>query len=259
MHISFYEDYIKKIKDKGVRFDLSKTTYSRKVKQKGLTILFNEDGDSDMDALGLINLVRKNAKDFLGNTSFKQRSEYIYFSELINKPKSQEIIYKIDVRSAYWIAAMKRGVIEETTNSKLLEVFEFKTPEEMKRTRLKALGSLATKKTEQEWLGRKLLKEKVVIENTKDLYMDICRDVDNLMRECVDENQQIVFYYWDCIFVPSGFEMEVMEFFKNRKYDVSVGTTRLEYINIGRTNWVLSQDDDKAYMVKKESRGLIDF
>jgi hypothetical protein len=247
-----------KLKLRKANFEVAKTTYSRKIKMKGLTILFNDDGGSDYDSLALINMVRENAKEYLGKTSFEQRKSFIHFSELINKPKSGEVIHKIDVRSAYWSMALKRGVIEELTNRKLLEVFEFKSAEEMKRARLKALGSLATRKMIQIYEFGKLIKEEPIIENTKELYMDICRDVDNLMRDCVDENQSIIFYYWDCIFAPETISSEVLNYFKKLKYDVQVEHTKLEYVNVANTNWIVSMSDNKAYLVKKESRGLIE-
>lgn len=258
MHIKFFEDYVKSLKRKEFDFEVSKTSYTRKIRHQGKTIFFNEDGGSDMQALSLINMVRNNAKKFLGSTSFQERDTYIHFSELINKPKSDEVIWKIDIRSAYWNMALKRGIIEEVTNKKLLELFEYEPAEMMKKARLKALGSLATKKTTQIYQKGKLVDEKFSKEKTRELYMDICRDVDALMRDCINENGRAVFYYWDCVFIPDGFEAGVIKYFKDRKYDVSVETTKLEFVTIAGTNWVLSMTDDKAYLVRKESRALID-
>ena len=259
LHIKYYNDYLKSLKAKKATFQLSKTSYSKKIKMKGSIVMFNEQGDSDYETLPLINLVRDNAKDYLSTTSTQQREEsYIHFSELINKPKHGEIIYKIDVRSAYWVSALKKGVIQETTDIKLKELFEYKSPEQMKTARLKALGSLATRKIIQEYEKGKMVHEEMIRENTKDIYMSICKDVDNLMRECVNEIGSVVFYYWDCIFAPHGVQKEVLEFFKKREYDVSVGVTKLEFVKIAGTHWVISQSDDKAYLVKKESRALIE-
>lgn len=265
MHIKYYDQYLENLKKRNQEFDLAKTSYSRKIKQKGLTLFFNEDGGSDVDSLGLINMVRDNAKNYLSTTSYQQREQknFIHFSELIHKPNSSEVIHKIDVRSAYWNAALKRDVILEATDRKLKEIFEFKPAEDMKRARLKALGSLATKSIKQQWRkgpnGKSILAhEEVIVQNTRDLYMDICRDVDALMRDCVNQNERVVFYYWDCIFVPDGFEQGVYDYFKDRKYDVHAETTKLEFIKIKNIHYLISLSDDKAYLVKKESRGLIE-
>ena len=123
LNIKHYNDYFRRLKSRKGDFEIAKTTYSRKVKTKNLIVLFNDDGGSDYDSLALINMVRENAKEYLSKTSFEKRHSFIHFSELINKPISGEVYYKIDLRSAYWNAALKRGVIEELTNRKLLEVF----------------------------------------------------------------------------------------------------------------------------------------
>lgn len=291
LHSNYYGAFVRNLISRKSDFRVAKTTYTQSVtvgrtevvfdlkgnvlfdyfKSGRTTAMFNSDGGGDYEVLELINLVRKDAKAYLFNTSHKERErikskEYIYFSELINKPKSNEIISKIDLRSAYWKMASHRGIISPFTDQRFKQIFEEKSlrePEanitkQMKDARLKALGAMATRKTTTYYKAGVRVGESFYIEETKDLYLDVCRSVDQLMRSCIDENEQAVFYYWDCIFIPSGYEMGVIYYFKELGYDVSVETTTLEMHTIGRSKWLVSKSDDKCYMVKEESRGLIE-
>ncbi len=252
LHIDFFDKYFKELKRKKADFVLSKTTYSRKIVVGGVTTIFNQDGGNDHKVLSLINNVRQNAKEYLSNTSYEKRETYIHFFDLFKRPKSDEVIWKIDIRSAYWSSALKRGIIKQETNDKLTKSYEGKPAKEMKQARLKALGSLATNKMVQTYIEGKLEFEEQIPEITKELYMDICRDVDNIMRECVDENQTVIYYYWDCIFVPKNTSKGVLDFFKKRDYNVSVEETKLLYIDIFKDGggYLLSEMDSKAYMVR---------
>jgi hypothetical protein len=259
IHINFYEKQVKDLIKRKQDFSITKTTYSRKIKTNNSTLIFNEDGGGDFEVLSLINKVRRDAKKYISETSDKERGEYIHFFDLFKKPDSSEVIWKVDIKSAYWIAALKRGVILEDTNQKLMIAFKDKPAKELKKARLKALGSLATTKTTANYIGGKHINDEIYTEITKEIYMDICRDVDMLMRDCVSENQTVVYYYWDCIFVPRDTAKEVLEFFKLREYDVTVEETRLSYIDIYKNGggYLLSESDNKAYMVRKESANLI--
>ena len=258
LNLDYFDKYFKSLKKRELDFKLTKTTYSRKIELNDMVILFNEDGGSDYNVLSLINKVRKNARTYLGSTSFEKRQEYIHFYDLFRKPKSNEVIWKVDVRSAYWEAAMKRGIVDSVTNDSLIQAFEGKPAKEMKRARLKSLGALATTKNVREYVKGKMHKEDVIKEPTRELYMDICRDVDILMRDCIAQNQDVVYYYWDCIFVPINTANEVIEYFKELKYDVTVEETKLEYQVIAERGFIISQCDSKAYMVRKESIDLLD-
>lgn len=260
LHIKFYDDYFSSLKKRNATFTVVKTSYSRKIKTEGTTIIFNQEGGNDYEVLSLINRVRQNAKDYLANTSYEKRDTFIHFFDLFRKPKSDEIIWKIDVRSAYWSMALKKNIILEETNRRLMVAFDGRPAKEMKQARLKALGSLATKKITEYYIEGKKEREEYFTEVTKDIYMDICRDVDMLMRECVSENQTVIYYYWDCIFVPRDTAQDVLQFFKERDYNVSVEETRLLYVDIFKdgAGYLLSESDNKAYMVRKESIGLLE-
>jgi len=259
LHIDNYLDYFTRLNKRGCEFSVCKTTYSRKIKMGQLTIIFNDDGGSDYGILSLINNVRKDAKEYLAKSSYEKRNEYIYFFDLFGIPKKDMVYCKIDLKSAYWKAALKRNIVSENTDKKLIKVFGDRPSKEMKSARLKALGSLATQKNTQYYASGKLIREEISTENTKSIYMDICRDVDLIMRDCANECTDVIYYYWDCIFVPIDHKQEVLDYFKKIEYDVTVGETKLEYINIFNDGggYIISKSDYKCYMVRKESIGLL--
>ncbi len=258
--IEHYDEYKRTLVRRKCDFEVSKTSYSRKVKENRFTTIFNQGAVQDFQLLPLINSVRANALKYLGSTNYQQRETDIHFFDFFKKPDSEEVMWKVDVKSAYWIAALKRGVISETTNQQLIDMYENRPSKEMKSARLKALGSLATQKTKQWYQKGKLVDEKIDTEITKGIYMEICRDVDLLMRDCVNNNQSVVYYYWDCIFVPKNTAQKVVDYFKDLKYDVTVEETRLAYVDIFSDGggYITSESDSKAYMVRKESLGLIE-
>lgn len=257
--LEFYDDYIESLKRRKCDFSVSKTTYSKKIKENYFTTVFNDGGREDFDILPLINLVRADALKFIEKYQFKEDDSYISFYDFFNMPNSDEVICKIDTKSAYWEMARKKGVITEKTNNKLLELFEGRPVKEMKSARLKALGSLATQKTKQWYVEGKMVKEECTVEITRPLYMDICRDVDKLMAGCVRENQDIIYYYWDCIFAPKNIAPQVINYFEKVDYDVTVEETKLTYVDIFNDGggYIVSESDNKAYMVRKESIGLL--
>jgi hypothetical protein len=266
--IDNYNRYLKMLVKRKLTFKEVWTTYSKKVITNDLTIIFNPDGESDFNTLSLINMVRKNAVEYAENTSYEKRNEYIHFFDLFKKPKSDEVIWKVDIKSAYWLSALKKGVITEITNQKLYDIYK-EVPEhldpvkQIKKARLKALGSLATTKVTYNWIKgvrQPTNPEDVITEKTKDIYMDICRDVDRLMRDCVNENHSVIYYYWDCIFVPRDTAQGVLDFFKKREYAVSIDETKLTYVPLSDNGggYIISESDNKAYMVRKDSIGLLD-
>lgn len=261
LDIENYDDYFKSLKRRKCDFELCKTSYSRKIKEKSITTIFNQGAEQDFELLPLINSVREDAVKYIGKTNYKDRENSdIQFFDFFKKPDSEEIMWKVDVKSAYWIASLKRGSTSEETNDKLLEIFKNRSSKEMKSARLKALGSLATRKTQQWYESGKMVDEIIKTEITKGIYMEICRDVDLLMRDCVNNNQTVIYYYWDCIFVPKNTAQKVVEYFRDLKYDVTVEETKLAYVDIFNDGggYITSESDSKAYMVRKESLGLIE-
>ena len=259
--INLYHEYLADIKIQKKDFILSITNYSRKVEIGNVIRIFNKDGIRDNDVLKLINKVRKDAKNWLElDSTVLEEGDYIHFYDLFKAPSSEEIICKIDVKSAYWTYALKKGIITKYTDETLKKDFDGCPISTVKGARLKALGSLATTKIVRKYKDGKFDEdsEEIIIEPTKPLYMEICRGVDKLMRECAEAIPEgVIYYYWDCIFASKEHSQEVYEFMKHKDYDVTINETRLEYVEIGRQGWLFSIEDGKIYGVRKENKHLL--
>ena len=239
-------------------FKLVSTAYTKKIITEKFKLMFNDTGKEDLKVLDLINSVRKDAKGYL-NTGGETRDSFISFFDLFNIPDPNEVITKVDVKSAYWDWALKKTILTDETNDKYLGYYDGITTQVAKNARLKALGCLATRKIIQTYIEGKLIKElnDTKTEPTRPLYMEICRGVDELMENCVQQIPECIYYYWDCIFVPKSFEIDVLEYFANLNYLTTVGQTKLEYVELGGSGWLLSRDDKKSYMTRSENRHLI--
>lgn len=258
-HIALFQDYKKDLIRRKATFEITSTTYSRKVRTPYSTIVFNRTGSEDYSGLGLINNARTDAKNFLKQRPDEIRDSYIHFYDMFEIPKEKDIICKVDVKGAYWNYALKRNIIQEKTNQSLIKQFEGKSVREMKDCRLRALGSLATTKKYQYWYKGVFIEEleDVQTEPTKPLYLEVCRGIDDLMQECRASVDGVYYYYWDCIFAHKDVNEKVIEFFKDNQYDVSYGETQLIYREVGEGGWLVSVADDKQYMVRKEQSYLL--
>ncbi len=261
-HIKFYKEKLKELKLRGMDFEVTKTSYTRKIKTEQYTIIYNEAGKGDRRSLHLINNVRSDAKKYL-ESGANLRDTNINFFHLFNRPVSDKVMSKIDIKAAYWNYAFKRGIVSVKTNKMFLDYYEGENYKTAKKARLKALGSLSTTKQIINYIDGKADYEnvKVITEDTKDLYMEICRGVDDLMKECEKAVESCCFYYWDCMFIPQRFEKDAIDFFVNKGYDVSVGHTKLEMVEVKDIKYLISTtvgEKDKVYMTRQEDKKILD-
>ena len=256
-----YPGFLDELVEQKADFQTQATNYSRKITTENTIRLFNFEGQMDYNQLKLINRVRKDAKNYLSiDANSHLPSDYINFFDLMQRPKFEEVITKVDVKSAYWNYALKRGIITQYTDDDLKKWWDGEEVKDMKKARLKALGSLATTKRIIDYVaGEKIYEsERLETQLTKELYMDVCRGVDKLMKECSKEVENCYYYYWDCIFVNQKTSQDVIDFMKYKEYDVTVNDTMLEYVEIGKSGYLVSTTDGKIYMVRKESRHILD-
>jgi len=252
-----YNKYFEEIKKEKRSFKLQKTTYSRIITINNKKIIFNDKGETDYKTLALISKVRKDAKRFLKYKEWNSVS-YIDFFNMLNIPNSNEVISKVDIKAAYWSYAKMNNVISEQTDQYLKEKFVEHSYEFTKQARLKALGSLATTKRTIHYVNGILdYEEEPITQPTKPIYMNICKGIDDIMKECSVNIDGCIYYYWDCMFIKKKFEEQALNFFKSKRYDVGINETRLEYINISGNGFLCSQSDGKIYMTKKENKHLI--
>ncbi len=262
-HIKHYTSKLESFKKTRRDFELISTSYTKKIITENETIFFNDEGSDDVKTLLLISAVRRDAKKFLEtNTIEDVNCEDTDFFNLLDVIKEDEVIVKVDLKSAYWEFALKNDppIISQETNEKFLKWYENVDTSYAKYARLKALGSLATSKLTSVYKnGRFHYNKPVETQPTKALYMAICNGIDKLMKDVNYNVDGCVYYYWDCIFVQKEFEKQVVDYIGSRGYSVSTQETKLEFVNIGDIGYLLSTSDDKIYMTRKENKFLLEF
>lgn len=239
-------------------FEVRSTSYTQTIKLPNYDIVFNEKGKFDVRSLKLINKVRRDGKTWCerGGTT---RSGYIDFFKMLRIPIQDKVIHKIDIQAAYWTHARQIDLISKETNQYYLDLFEGVPAKEAKMARLKALGSLATKKYSINYIDGvpDYKNESVKVQPTKSVYMEVCRSIDETMKECAYNIDQCYYYYHDCMFVGEDFSDEVVQYFKDKDYNVTIQQTKLEYVSKGEVNYIRSVTDDIQYMVRKEDKYVL--
>lgn len=251
-NIKNYKNFFNIIINDKRSFKVVETSYTRKIILPEYTVIFNEDGCQDIRLLGLINKVRGDAK----NSKIQTNNTYIDFFSLTNSIP-EGLAAKIDINSAYWNIALKRGIISEETNKYFIEKYQGKPIKEAKKARLKALGSLATTKRILKYNKGILSSSEIKVEETKPIYMEICRMLDEVMKQA-SLIPGTFYYYWDCLFIDKLNEKEATNFFKNEGFGTTIDETYISYIEIGNVGYLLSKSDEKMYMVRNEEKFLLD-
>jgi hypothetical protein len=265
LHIKHFSNKLELLKKQKLDFELTSTSYTKKITTEKEVMFFNPEGEDDKKVLLLISSVRSDAKKFLAKKTKEDSLEEVRsletdFFNLLDIIKSDEIIVKVDIKQAYWEYALKVGIITKATNDKFLTWYENIDAYYAKQARLKALGSLATSKFTSIYQGGKLTYNKPPsTEKTRDIYMEVCNGIDRLMKDCNFNVDGCKYYYWDCIFVSKEFEQDAIDYINSRGYDVSTEETKLEYVTIGDIGYLLSTSDNKIYMTKKENKFLLDW
>lgn len=253
-----FDRHLRILREDKETFEVQRTNYSKTIIIGNEKIYFNKTGSNDIKVLGLISKVRKDGKNFLDNPQWNT-PQFVDFFNMINIPYAQEIISKVDIKAAYWSYALKCGVVSKETDIYLKEKYAGYSYYFTKGKRLAALGSLATRKKKTQYINGKpdYETEKTHTQPTREIYMNICAGIDNIMKQCSEEVPGCKYYYWDCMFLKKQFEKQAIEFFQDHKYDVGLGETRLEYVNIGEHGYILSHHDGIMYCTRKENKALI--
>jgi hypothetical protein len=260
MAMIMFDSYVDGLRRKKRDFRVSSTSYTRMIKLEERTIMFaNDFKDTSQFLLPLINKVRKDGARYLENNILPDHDDPIEYSSLLNNPLKPKTICKIDLNGAYWNYALKRGIISKETDDYCTKVHENRSYKELKSSRLKTLGSLATRKLTQFFEdGKENKKErKIKVENTRDLYIEVCRGIDCIMKECARCVEGCVYYYWDCMFVDKTFSQDAIDFFREQDFDTTVEETTLDFVTLGDIAYLVSKKDDKMYLVKREDKHLL--
>ncbi len=243
-----YDAFFKEMQKDRKSFELHLTSYTRKIKYGKSTYIFNSDGESDFNVLGLINKTKQDAKKYLeknGLPRFNQ-SDIGWFN-LVEKPPVT-LISKIDLKGAYWNYALNNGIITDKTNYFLEE--KFAATNKYKDARLKALGSLATRKEVKTYIDGEEHGESnwVVDEVSRSLYMYICLGIDDVLRGAAREINGAFYYYWDCIFTREDAMEEAIDYMRRAKYATSVKTTSAQIVTLGTKKWLITKEDHSVTM-----------
>jgi hypothetical protein len=255
--ITMFDEYLKRLVIDKATFTVAGTSFTKKltIQNDSIadfgnkiyvgddTIIFNEDGCQDAKALQLINKVRNEAAGFNLEQIPKGELQNNWF-DLTEKPE-ETVIAKVDVKSAYWETALKLGVISQETNKYLHSNFSGK---ELKKARLKALGSLATRKVTTFYEKGVKVDVQMKEENTRTLYMYICSILDEIMQGAVFNLAGAFYYYWDCVFVSEQYHKEVMQFLHDYEYGSTVELTQLEIIELGTRKYFVTGGNDRLYV-----------
>lgn len=219
-----YPTFKQQLIKNGTSFKCTKTNYTARIKTDKIQVLFS-DKPSNAYELKLINLVRSDTDKYLANENDipEVKSGEIDFSYFYDIKYSKLIEgIKVDIVSAYWNVAINRGILTDRTLDYFNESLDlFDSP---KSARLKALGSLATRKQVSHYEKGELVMEMVDYnENWRYIYLDICREIARLMNAIAMKfKQNIIYYYWDCLFLDKDVDLaRLVRTFQNAGYDVT--------------------------------------
>jgi hypothetical protein len=248
------------------------TSYTKKVVfEDGKKVVFQND-ENNFANLCLIQRVRREGKNFLKDNICSP--DRVDFYNLYEDPTKLPEIVKIDLRSAYWKYSLQRGIISKETDEMLDKLYDIKKyqldylltkeqiekyEKEKKYARLKALGSLATRRVNEHYVDGVLDDVDADEEETRGLYFMICEGIDQIMKEAAYEfGGRVFYYYWDCIFAAPEIEKDVVDFFKEHGYGSKSSYTPIEHIKIGDNSFLVTKDENKMYGVKEDQQFILE-
>jgi hypothetical protein len=247
--LTFFDNVFKPLVKGKKTFELLSTSYTKKIKASDKSIIFNNEGHGDMSLLALINKVRRDGKAY----DKMSCPGFVPQFDVFNIPDEDEVICKIDIKGAYWEYAKKMGLLSKDTIDFFHGKYGNVDSKHSKSVRLKALGSLATKKVvERYMLGVKYDSLTTIqMQDTRDIYMNIRSGIDTLIRRICAQNPGVAYYYVDCIFVKKGkFADDARDYLLNSGYKVTTEETRIKQVKIGDTIYLESAADDKRYLTR---------
>ena len=236
------------IKDK-FDFVVTETNYTKTIKQSNLRLFFTDD-EKDFNELKLLNMVKRDAKLYIKNQSEQIKNvheseidfyKFFEYSNFKKNPNELTHVYKIDLSSAYWSHAVGMGIISKESQDFFLKMDSLDTYTDKKgkksgfingskKARLKALGSLATRKLKTTYINGLQDGIPSIVQNEflRNLYLVVCDEVDKIMKSiCNHYKADAIYYYWDCVFLnaenikPEDVLKFIKKFGFNAKFDES--------------------------------------
>jgi hypothetical protein len=154
---------------------------------------------------------------------FRTKIRYNRFNaDSIKENLSKHNLIEIDIVSAYFTAAIKLGYLTESDKTLIDEAgkkYGLKTSE-IKKAKLMALGSTATRKEIFEYIEGAYQHRDLVIKETEPVFFHLAYEIDQLMHRIADKFGNNFFFFWvDAVFVSVDIAEQVKEFIKSSGYE----------------------------------------
>jgi hypothetical protein len=242
------------LKEQGATFTSQETSYTKRIKIGKNQVLFSDSPINPIE-LKMMNMVRTSASEFEEPEMLESEPEIDFYKFYDFDEVASFDGVKIDLSQAYWQAAINIGLVTPEIQAFFIENQKAIGDEKMiKMARLRALGSLATKKTVKEFKDGVLIDEKLVYNRAhRELYLYICERVAEVMHDLACEFMQHVrYYYWDCIFLENTVDIkEVQEKIIEMGYNSKVeGKGNYEVIKDSYMSYLYDRQNDVKYPIK---------
>ena len=245
--------------EKLTQFLIKETNYTKSVITNHFNYIFNDNGKNDMELLKLINKVKSDSNKYAKNNNIEpiksDAIKWYYFDDFVFKNTKEHTFsgFQMDLNSAYWSLAVKRGIITNKTFAYWDETTKGKTDKERKSIRLKALGSLATVKriTMYEKGAYKELEPEYNKAN-RNLYLDICDSVSNLMLD-IQKKVGCSYFYWDMFILQNIKQVDAInELLQTYGIKAKVIKDNFKIVKSENHNFIYSEKKNYSYPIKQE-------
>jgi hypothetical protein len=255
-----FEPDLKLLVDKKETFTISKTNYTAKIKTSDFSTMYNEEGRENSSLLLLINKVRFHNQHRINESGV----EGLDYFKLFDAPKKAVNCYKIDMTRAYWTAGMLKSIVTDEMEEMVscAPYYDARgkrlydknlVDKKQKKARLVSLGSLATTKVVIEYEeGLKVLTTPKT-QLTKNLYLGIHKDVDDIMKD-ISNRFQCFYYYFDCFFTN---DLRVVKALEEYGFKCRVENARIKLDTVLENTYIHDLITGNRYNIREEHYKVI--
>lgn len=209
--------------------------------------------DSNTSLMVLIKKVKKDVESYIANkvkdiNFFNFRLDNLEITDF-NNFKFTGV--KIDISAAYWNTAKKMFLSEKTYQYGI----------DNKPIRLAALGALAIKRYTDTWENGIITNKQISRPDTYNVYMEICKIVDNILSELFYLTGCAFGYFIDCVFLSTQNKHLIdltQKYFRNKGYSTTVDFCNFSFKTEKNNLYLLSENnkEKKQYFVAKDLLNL---
>ena len=240
-------------------FSITQTSQTKKIEIGNTIFYFTEDGVGKFGIVPYVNRIRREAREYMKNNYHKiisDKNEITFFGAL-NPPVIKRLdgeyliegVSKVDVSAAYFNAAIQLGIISDGLRKEFMD--RFGNEPDFKKMRLMLLGCLATRKVKDVYIAGSIVPELQTekVEETRDVYMFICRQISDLMLQS-GAFKDAFYFYWDCVFTKDESAKKISEHFERSGYSCKQESGDNIYVDkIGSIILLTSEETKKAYRI----------